>query len=563
MTTYAGRYSLPLIDSFGDALPGALVKVQLRSDHSTAATLWNNRTKSSALANDPVPTGVALGSANGGVDVLGNLTFYADPGDLYEMMVTAGGVTFGPVPIGGIPVDPGEPSGVGDGSIGTTQLADAAVTSAKLAVAAVNTSRIGDAQVTAVKVAADVATQAELDAHALTPHGGGAPPDGSITTAKVADGAVTTAKVADGAVSTIKVADGAVTIAKLSFDPATQTELDTAAALLLAKAANLSDLGSATTARLNLGLGTAAVRPALIPTAKSATYTAVDGDAVMADATTAAFTVTLPAATSGRRVLIKKIDASANAVTIGATVDGTVNPTLTFQWQSMALIADGTAWFREVRQSLAGLIDYPATTDARYALVANGLPTLGTALNVLRVNAAGNGTEYVPPRARIIVESHADVTAVNTVAETTMVDLALPGNAVAAGDMIRFTMFADYLSTTGTVTYLYKFKIGSTVFSSPAGGTANTATAQRRLCSCQVDILVRSLTDQAISGHFLAGPGTGMAALVVANSLAITGAAAEDLATSKQIQWSVTMNTAVATSDFVSHGATLEVIRKS
>jgi hypothetical protein len=45
---------------------------------------------------------------------------------------------------------------------------------------------------------------------------GGAPADGSITTAKLADGAVTTVKLADGAVTTVKLANGSVTAAKLA-----------------------------------------------------------------------------------------------------------------------------------------------------------------------------------------------------------------------------------------------------------------------------------------------------------------------------------------------------------
>jgi len=57
------------------------------------------------------------------------------------------------------------------------------------------------------------------------------------------------------------VADGSITPAKLSFDPATQTELDAVVAAQSAtyvqKASNLSDLANATTARTNLGAASA------------------------------------------------------------------------------------------------------------------------------------------------------------------------------------------------------------------------------------------------------------------------------------------------------------------
>lgn len=48
---------------------------------------------------------------------------------------------------------------------------------------------------------------------------GGAPADGSVTTAKLADGAVTSVKLADGGVATADLANGAVTTAKLAVAP--------------------------------------------------------------------------------------------------------------------------------------------------------------------------------------------------------------------------------------------------------------------------------------------------------------------------------------------------------
>jgi hypothetical protein len=81
-------------------------------------------------------------------------------------------------------------------------LADGGVTTAKLA----------DGSVTAAKLSADVNNAIVAD--------------GSITTAKLADGGITTNKLADGSVTAAKLGAGAVSITHLSFDPATQTELD-------------------------------------------------------------------------------------------------------------------------------------------------------------------------------------------------------------------------------------------------------------------------------------------------------------------------------------------------
>lgn len=85
---------------------------------------------------------------------------------------------------------------------------------------------------------------------------------------------------------------------------------------------------------------------------KTAAYTISEGDnTIMADATTAAFTITLPKAAlfGGRRFTIKKIDSSAHAVTIDGdgteTIDGAATVSLASQWAFRTVVSDGTAWF--------------------------------------------------------------------------------------------------------------------------------------------------------------------------------------------------------------------------
>ena len=51
------------------------------------------------------------------------------------------------------------------------------------------------------------------------------PPDGSITSAKIADGAVVVADIADGSITSAKIATDAVTTAKLAADAVTATKL--------------------------------------------------------------------------------------------------------------------------------------------------------------------------------------------------------------------------------------------------------------------------------------------------------------------------------------------------
>lgn len=84
---------------------------------------------------------------------------------------------------------------------------------------------------------------------------------------------------------------------------------------------------------------------------KTTTYTVTTADEVVpCDATSAAFTVTLPAISgiTGYKVTIKKIDSSANAVTVDGngseTIDGALTYVLSNQYDSVDLVAYSGGW---------------------------------------------------------------------------------------------------------------------------------------------------------------------------------------------------------------------------
>jgi hypothetical protein len=82
---------------------------------------------------------------------------------------------------------------------------------------------------------------------------------------------------------------------------------------------------------------------------KTAAYTASNLDFVLCNATTAAFTVTLPTAPNGGRISVKKTDSSSNAITVApatGTIDSFANDKVTLQWQSQDYLSDGTNWYR-------------------------------------------------------------------------------------------------------------------------------------------------------------------------------------------------------------------------
>lgn len=80
---------------------------------------------------------------------------------------------------------------------------------------------------------------------------------------------------------------------------------------------------------------------------------------VLVDASANAVTITLPSAASAKKTInsanasqeyiIKKIDSSANSVTIDAagseTIDGATTKVLTSRWQAVHIQSDGTSWF--------------------------------------------------------------------------------------------------------------------------------------------------------------------------------------------------------------------------
>lgn len=80
-------------------------------------------------------------------------------------------------------------------------------------------------------------------------------------------------------------------------------------------------------------------------------YTAVDADdVILCNATGGAITVNLPPASAiaGKVYLVKKTDASANAVTIDANsaelIDGAATYALSTQYAAVIIICDGTGW---------------------------------------------------------------------------------------------------------------------------------------------------------------------------------------------------------------------------
>ena len=82
-------------------------------------------------------------------------------------------------------------------------------------------------------------------------------------------------------------------------------------------------------------------------------YTVTPADyTILCDTTSGPLTVTLPVAggsSNGHIYNVKKIDSTANAVTIAAdgaeTIDGNISISIAVQWTCLTVQSNGTDWF--------------------------------------------------------------------------------------------------------------------------------------------------------------------------------------------------------------------------
>lgn len=173
--------------------------------------------------------------------------------------------------------------------------------------------------------------------------------------------------------------------------------------------------------------------------AKTAAYSVVLADSekwILCDATAGAFAATFPAAStfpSGTVVGVKKVDSTANAVTVSATADGAASTILSNQYDFVLLKSDGAA-YHKIGYSIASFgsgaavnaevsVVSAATTDvlgaAGVVVAVTGatgpITSFGTGANRIRfVRFSGaptithNGTSLITPNAKDITVTAGD-----------------------------------------------------------------------------------------------------------------------------------------------------------
>lgn len=124
----------------------------------------------------------------------------------------------------------------------------------------------------------------------------------------------------------------------------------------------------------------------LIVVSKTANYTALrDDDVILVDATAQETTVTLPAAADNvnKLIVVKKTDASLNAVLIDAngteTIDGELLVGIVKRYQPIELISDGVGW-HTLNRNMATPQLLSATTVLLTAVAQTSLLTVPTGM---------------------------------------------------------------------------------------------------------------------------------------------------------------------------------------
>lgn len=130
---------------------------------------------------------------------------------------------------------------------------------------------------------------------------------------------------------------------------------------------------------------------------------------IAADATSGAFTVTLPTAASagnGFEITVKKTDPSDNTVTLDADgtelIDGVNSVKLGAQYDAVTVRSTGAAWLRVNRPPAATYLDKIATTSGTSITLADDLGELAGATEVvISFDGVSNTTDGQPPIIRI------------------------------------------------------------------------------------------------------------------------------------------------------------------
>jgi hypothetical protein len=278
----------------------------------------------------------------------------------------------------------------------------------------------------------------------------------------------------------------------------------------LQAANNLSDVASASISLANLGAATALSTTAV----KTTTYAASANQLIPADATSAGFTVTLPTAPADKtRMVVKKIDSTANVVTVAAGGSDVFNKTSGVTSISLALVnqavtlqyaSTGAIWYVTVDDIALAQLDarYPLNTatpggdlGGTYAaptvaklqgtITLSGTPSSGqvltatssTAASWSAVTAGGVMTAYNVKSAPYNATGNAvHLVGAGTITSGTTA-LTNAGASWTAGDVGKVIVVQGAGASSGTLTTTIAAYVSATAVTLTASAGTSTTTA--------------------------------------------------------------------------------------
>jgi hypothetical protein len=203
----------------------------------------------------------------------------------------------------------------------------------------------------------------------------------------------------------------------------------------------------------------------LTPTASlTANYTAAAGDLVRMDVTSAARTVTLPAAVAGAMLAVRKLDSSANTVTLtpngSDTIDGSATSVLRMPGEARVMIGIAGGWVTQSHSKSSQLQRLwnsgtlaPSATANTNGTAANMTPTTNlmgfTGVLMARFNGTGTyGSETVTCTFTATFNDGTTTTTALTATNTTPVLFAAANQIALAKDACFITQISVVIKST-------------------------------------------------------------------------------------------------------------------
>ena len=324
------------------------------------------------------------------------------------------------------------------GTIASLQIADDAVTNAKIAVDAIQGDVIAAGAITETTIAADAVTNAKIAIDAVRANVIEA---GAITSAKIAADAITATKLADDAVTNAKIAVDAIQANVIEAGAITETKIGNSA-ITTAKI----DANAITSAKIDAGAVTATEIASNAITSAKINAGAVTASEIAADAITAV-------KINAGAITTAKIE--ANAITSAKIDTGAVTASeIASNAITSAKINAGAVTATEIASNAitAAKIDANAITSAKIdAGAVTATEIASNAITSAKIDAGAVTASEIASNAITAVKINAGAITANKIATDAVTADSIEAGAITAGAIAAGAIDASNIIVSGTI----------------------------------------------------------------------------------------------------------------